>query len=241
MRHIRFLLAVLAIGLVGSVVAATPAAAQDLDADEECLVETYREQFGEDATADEIAALPDEELSELLAECYEAPNPLIPEPYEIFWGVFGLVVVLAGMWKFALPAMRTTLDARADRIRTDLESAEAQRTEASTILTEYQNQLADAKNESARIIEEARQTADDMRRQLAVRAEEDIATMRSQAATDIESAKAQAIADLRGEVASLAIGAAEQVIGRNLDQETNVALVEAYINQVGADGLGADR
>jgi F0F1-type ATP synthase membrane subunit b/b' len=42
-------------------------------------------------------------------------------------------------------------------------------------------------------------------------------------------------------VASLAIGAAEQVIGRNLDQETNVALVEAYINQVGADGLGADR
>jgi F0F1-type ATP synthase membrane subunit b/b' len=58
--------------------------------------------------------------------------------------------------------------------------------------------------------------------------------MRTQAAADIEAAKAQAIADLRGEVATLAIGAAEQVVGRNLDQDTNVALVEAYINQVGA-------
>jgi F0F1-type ATP synthase membrane subunit b/b' len=42
------------------------------------------------------------------------------------------------------------------------------------------------------------------------------------------------MADLRGEVTSLAIGAAEQVVGRNLDEATNAALVEAYIDQVGA-------
>jgi F-type H+-transporting ATPase subunit b len=235
MRRIRLLLAVVAIGLFGSVVAAVPASAAELGDDEECLVETYREQRGEEATAEQIAALDDEELADLLMECHEAPNPLVPASYEVFWGTFGLAVVMFGMWKFALPAMRKTLDARADRIRTDLESAEAQRVEASTILAEYKAQLTDAKNESARIIEEARQTADEMKQQLAVKANEDIAAMRSQAAADMESAKAQAIADLRGEVAALAIGAAEQVVQRNLDQETNVALVEAYINQVGAD------
>ena len=64
--------------------------------------------------------------------------------------------------------------------------------------------------------------------------EADIAEMRARAAADIESAKAQAIADLRGEVANLAIGAAEQVVERNLDRDTNVALIESYINQVGA-------
>ena len=41
--------------------------------------------------------------------------------------------------------------------------------------------------------------------------------------------------DLRGEVAQLAIGAAESVVGANLDRDASVALVEAYINQVGAD------
>ena len=44
--------------------------------------------------------------------------------------------------------------------------------------------------------------------------------MRERAAADIEAAKAQAIADLRGEVAALAIGAAEVVVGRNLDRDT---------------------
>ena len=51
--------------------------------------------------------------------------------------------------------------------------------------------------------------------------------------TDYE-AKAQAMADLRGEVAQLAIGAAETVVGRNLDEATQVQLVEDYINQVAA-------
>ena len=51
----------------------------------------------------------------------------------------------------------------------------------------------------------------------------------------IEAAKAQAVADLRSEVTALAIGAAEQVVSRNLDAETNAALVEAYIDQVGAN------
>jgi F0F1-type ATP synthase membrane subunit b/b' len=40
--------------------------------------------------------------------------------------------------------------------------------------------------------------------------------------------------DLRGEVAQLAIGAAETVVQRNLDSATQTQLVEDYINQVAA-------
>ncbi|NLD77869.1 MAG: F0F1 ATP synthase subunit B [Acidimicrobiales bacterium] len=167
--------------------------------------------------------------------CQKAPNPLLPETHEIIWGTFGFAVVLFGMWKFALPAMKTTLDARAERIKGDLDAAEAQKAEAEGILSEYRTQLADARNESARIIEEARQSADEMKRELQARAESDIAELRTRAAADIEAAKTQAISDLRGEVTALAIGAAEQVVERNLDRDTNVALIESYINQVGAN------
>ena len=51
---------------------------------------------------------------------------------------------------------------------------------------------------------------------------------------DIEAAKAHALTDLRGEVAQLAIGAAEVVVQRNLDAATQTQLVEDYINQVAA-------
>ena len=73
-----------------------------------------------------------------------------------------------------------------------------------------------------------------MKRDQEAQAEAELAEMRQRAAADIEAAKAQAMADLRGEVAELAIGAAETVVERNLDRGTQVQLVEDYINQVGS-------
>ena len=40
------------------------------------------------------------------------------------------------------------------------------------------------------------------------------------------------MADLRGEVAQLAIGAAEAVVQRNLDAATQTQLVDDYIDQI---------
>ena len=56
--------------------------------------------------------------------------------------------------------------------------------------------------------------------------------MRSRATADIESARSQALNDLRGEVASIAVGAAERVIQSNLDASAQQALVDAYIEEV---------
>ena len=41
------------------------------------------------------------------------------------------------------------------------------------------------------------------------------------------------VADLQAEVGGLALGAAEQVVARNLDQATQDRLIEQYIQQVG--------
>lgn len=167
-------------------------------------------------------------------ECQEAPNPMVPEKNEVIWGAFGFVVVFGAISFFGYPQIKKAMNARTERIAADLAAADSQKAEADRLVADYQAKLADARNESARIIEEARQTADGVRRQLEAKAQADIAEMRAQAAADIEAAKAQALADLRGEVTSLAIGAAEQVVQRNLNDDTNRALVEAYIDQVGA-------
>ncbi len=106
--------------------------------------------------------------------------------------------------------------------------------EAEELLATYQRQVADSKAEATRIIEDARATAEGLKADMARRAEAEIAEMRERAARDVEASKAQAIADLTGEVASLAIGAAEVVVQRNLDRDTQVALIENYINQVGS-------
>ncbi|MBW3669588.1 MAG: ATP synthase F0 subunit B, partial [Actinobacteria bacterium] len=99
-------------------------------------------------------------------QCHEAPNPILPATNELVFGAlsFGLLFFL--MYKFAYPAVAKGMQARTDRIRENLDDAERVKTEAQTILAEYQRQLADARSEANRIIEEARQTADQLRRDL---------------------------------------------------------------------------
>ena len=235
MRRFRLLFAAGAIVLLAVFGAAQASSAEGEPGSEEEITHAAEvlaeENGGSEFDAHCIALLTE---GKSVDDCQAAPNPLLPETNEIIWGGLGFLVVFGLLWWKALPSVKAGMNARTERIAGDLEAAETQRTEAEAVLAEYKAQLADARAESARIIEEARQAADEVRSNLQAKAEADIAELRARAQADIESAKVQAVADLRGEVTALAIGAAEQVVGRNLDQETNAALVEAYINSVGA-------
>lgn len=243
MRKIRLLLAAAAIGLLGTLAVANPAHAAG-ESEEVCLIKAVYEFAEEGETYDvetekfvvdgEKVKEPSEEFETAVSDCFEAPNPLIPEINEVIWGGLAFLTVVAFLtWK-GVPAIKKTMVARSERIAADLAAAEAQRVEAEATAAEYQAKLADARSESARIVEEARQAADTVRTDLIAKAEADAAEVRARAVADAEATKAQVMADLRGEVTALAIGAAEQVVGRNLDEATNAALVEAYIDQVGA-------
>ena len=164
----------------------------------------------------------------------EAHNPILPETAELVYAAISFIILFALMYKFAFPMVSGAMSDRTQRIRDNLDEAERTKNDAQRVLEEYQLQLADAKNESARIIEEARQTAEQMRRDLMVRAEAEVNELRDRTRSEIEAAQQRAIADLRTQVSELAIGAAEVVVQRNLDRDTNRALVERYIEQVGS-------
>lgn len=165
----------------------------------------------------------------------ESHNPILPEISELAYAAFAFLVLLALMYKFAFPAVQKAMDGRTQNIRDNLDEAERTKADAQRILEEYQLQLADAKNESARIIDEARQTAEQMRRDLMVRAEAEVNELRERSRSEIDAAQQRALADLRTQVSELAIGAAEIVVQKNLDRDTNRALVERYIEQVGTN------
>jgi F-type H+-transporting ATPase subunit b len=166
--------------------------------------------------------------------CQEAPNPILPATNELVWGSLSFAALLFLLYKFAYPQVRQMLDNRTERIRSDLQTAEAAKGEAEQVLAEYRAQLNDARAEAGRIIEEARQAADRVKRDQESRLQTELAELRARAVADIESAKAQAVSDLRSEVAQLAIGAAETVVQRSLDEATQTQLIEDYINQVAA-------
>ncbi len=230
MRRIRLLLAAVA-ALLAVFAFTSPAGA----AGEGVVGEVIHEAEENGATHS------DAECIEILAEggsideCRAAPSPILPEINEIIWGAFGFLVVFGALYWKGYPAIKKTMNERTEKIRADIEGAESARTEAEQVKATYEAQLVDAKTEANRIIEEARQDADAVRTERIAAIDGEIAEMRQRAAAEVEASKAQAMADLRGEITSIALGAAERVVERNLDDATNRALIDSYIDSVGAN------
>lgn len=169
-------------------------------------------------------------------DCQEAPNPILPETNELIWGALSFTVLFALLAKVGLPPMQKSLQARSDKIRDSLDEAERAKTEAGAVLADYQRQLADAKGEAGRIIEEARQSADSVKRDLMARAESEAVEQRRRNAEQITAERDRVMSELQSQVAVVAVEMAERVVESSLDREASLRLIENYINTVGSDG-----
>jgi F-type H+-transporting ATPase subunit b len=240
MRRITRLLLLAALGVGALVGTATPAGAVG-ESVEGCTIEAVQEMLegkeGLESGSPEYEAI-SEETEEIVADCIEAPNVLLPEINEVIWGGIGFVVVLFFMMKFGFPAAKKAMTDRTAKIQADLDAAEQAKADAEVVKADYESKVSDAKAEAARIIEEARQSADQLRADQQARLNEELAAARAQAQADIDAAKGQAMSELRGEVATIAIGAAESVVGANLDRDAQARLIEDYINRVSTNGQG---
>ena len=256
MRHITRLLLIAALGVAALVGLAAPAGAVG-ESVEGCTVTETGEVIDENAeilsavaayqeakaSGEIVEGTPEyddalHEVEEIVASCIEAPNVLLPEINEVIWGGIGFIVVLLFMMKFGFPAAKKAMTERTAKIQADLDAAEQAKADAEAVRADYESKVADAKAEAARIIEEARQSADQLRADQQARLNEELAVARSQAQADIDAAKAQAMNELRGEVATIAIGAAESVVGANLDRDAQTRLIEDYINRVQTSSNG---
>lgn len=167
------------------------------------------------------------------AELAEEPNnPILPETKEVIWGGLAFFILFAILAKVAFPAIKKTMEDRTSKIEGDLAAAESAKDEAQRLQREYEASLANAKAEANRLVEEARAEIEGSRAEKIAAVDAEVAQRRAAALESIENDKAQATAQLKGQIATLAIGAAEKVVGQNLDTSANTQIVEAYINEV---------
>jgi F-type H+-transporting ATPase subunit b len=123
---------------------------------------------------------------------------------------------------------------RASKIRGDLDAAELARTEAQRTLEEYREQLAQAKRDAAHIVEEARLTAEALRADLLLKAEEEAAEVRTRNEESLRFERHRVLAELRTEVGSLALELAEKIIDAEVDRAASQALIDSFISGIGA-------
>jgi F-type H+-transporting ATPase subunit b len=162
----------------------------------------------------------------------EEHNPILPETDELIFGALAFLAVFLVLARFAFPRINQGLKQRTNRIKEDLEKAEATRNEAQEILERYENQLQEARGEANRIIEESRKTADSMRRELLARAEDEANQLVSRAQEEIRGERDRAFGELRRQVGELSVELASRVVGSELDKQKQMRLVDGYIDEL---------
>jgi F-type H+-transporting ATPase subunit b len=146
-----------------------------------------------------------------------------------FWVLLAVAIFLVVVWKPMRRAIVGALDARAERIRQELEAAHNLREEAQQALAAYQRQQQEGAGQAQAIIAHAREEAERIAAQSLRDLEEALRRRQQLAQERIAQEEAKALAEIRTFAVDVAISAARRVIAASLDERRGGALIDDAI------------
>jgi F-type H+-transporting ATPase subunit b len=146
--------------------------------------------------------------------------------------VFFTILMLL-LKKFAWGPLMGVMDQRAELIPNEIEAAEKSRAESQQLLEEQRSLLKEARDSAQAIVENARKQGEAQRTELIETARAEVGRMKEAATVEIATEKDKAVAAVREEFVSLSILAASKVLGKEISEEDNRALIEETIVKAG--------
>jgi F-type H+-transporting ATPase subunit b len=143
-----------------------------------------------------------------------------------------IIVFLILVWftmKFIWPPLVRAMDERAKRIAEGLDAADRARRELAEADTHAADEIRKARAEAATIIERANQQAGQIVDKARADALLEASRQKAAAQADIENMAHRARAELRDQVATLAVSGAEKILGREVDADTHKALLDQLV------------
>ncbi|MFA5518278.1 MAG: F0F1 ATP synthase subunit B [Spirochaetota bacterium] len=154
-------------------------------------------------------------------------------PGLLLWTIITFVVLLLILWKAAWKPVVEALDARAEKVRSDIESADRARLEAEKLLNQHREMMAEAKNESATIIANGKSAAENIRNEIIEKANSEAKELSERVRKEIDLAKDKALSELKAEIVVLSTEIAGKIISKNLNPDDQKVLVQETLNKVG--------
>ncbi len=155
------------------------------------------------------------------------------DPGLLLWTIITFVVMMLILWKVAWRPIVDAMDARAEKVRFEIDNAERTRQEAEKLLAQHKAMMDNSRNEAAQIIARGREEAERMKNEIIEKANAESRTIAERAKKEIELAKDKAITDIKTEVVVLSTEIASKIINKNIKAEDQKALVEEALNKMG--------
>ncbi len=145
--------------------------------------------------------------------------------------IFGVLMLL--LKKFAWGPLMGVMKQREELVASEIDAAEKARKETHQLLEEQKSLLKEARTEAQSIIEGAKKQGDAQREEIISTARAEALRLKEAAVRDIEAEKEKAIAAVREEVVSLSVLAASKVLGKEISEADNSALIKETIAKAG--------
>lgn len=152
---------------------------------------------------------------------------------KLIWSVVNFLVLLAILRKFLYRPLLGMMERREKDIAGNLESADRASKESAHLKEEYEARLREARKEASDIVARGVKLGDETRSRIMEEARKQADEYMEKARHTITREKDKAIAELKAEVAGLAVAAAGRVIGKNLQPEDHRRLVQEFLEEAG--------
>jgi F-type H+-transporting ATPase subunit b len=174
-----------------------------------------------------------------LAEAAEEHNPILPIWQELLVGTVAFALLVFVLGKFAWPRMEQMFQARVDAIEGGIKRAEERQAEANALFEQYQEQLANARSEAARIRDDARADAEGIKADVLARAREESDRVIAAGREALRAERETIVRELRSEVGTLAVDLASKIVGESLaDEARQRGTVERFLADLDAAPSG---
>jgi F-type H+-transporting ATPase subunit b len=148
-----------------------------------------------------------------------AENPLMPAWPEIIAALVFVGILTFLISKFVVPRFEATYAERTAAIQGGIERAEKAQEAAQAALQQYNDQLAEARTEAARIREDAKTQGSQILAEMREQAQAESARIKASAHAQLEAERTQVLAQLRSEIGGLATTLAGRIVGESLEDD----------------------
>ena len=158
---------------------------------------------------------------------------LLPDSGLLFWMTLVFLVVFFILWKWGFPSIIKMVNERKEYIDERLAKAEEANLRLANMQKQGEERLMEAREKQAQIRREASETRDTRVGQAQEKARDESARILSEAKAEIESQKQAAIRDIRSQVAELSVQIAEKILHKELSGSAEqTQLINSLLDEV---------
>lgn len=148
------------------------------------------------------------------------------------WVTLSFVLFVLLAYKKGKESVVTSLDAKINKIKEDIETAANLRIEAQDLLAQYQRQQREADKEAKSFLDEAKKQAKVLDEQAKVTAKSILSHREEWLKERIGRMEKDAILEIKREVSSISSKAAEEILISEIDQKAHDQMVDSTIKNL---------